>query len=219
MSLNIYGTISVESKALMTLGLTTCLAIIAIGKDHKHFAKKPNGQWYTQSKCGATYKIHDMMSDLFNMAAGLAQILFWLILGHSIDISTIINFANCCCWVQSCIEFGGVLIAMVIQKSWNSAVICLTNVFGWLVSIYILFARFDGEISLETFFAVLLITFVIVGTLVYGFYVDEKIKDLAGKSLDSSGEMASGMKGRAESIATNMPKQLQIVPSDKEIGV
>jgi hypothetical protein len=204
----------------MTLGLTTCLAIIAIGKDHKNFAKNPSGQWYTDSKCGATYKIHDMMSDLFNMAAGLAQILFWLILGHSIDISTIINFANCCCWIQSCIEFGGILIAMGIRKSWNSFVICLTNVLGWLVSIYILFAEFDGEISLETFFAVLLVTFVIVGTLIYGFYVDDRITNLAGKSWDSSGEAASGMKDRAESIATNVPKSLQVVPSGNgEIGV
>lgn len=197
----------------MTLGITTSLGMIAIGKDHKNFAKDPTGQWYTQSKCGATYKIHDMMSDLFNMAAGLAQIMFWLILGNSIDLSTIINFANCCCWVQSCIEFGGVLIAMVISNKANSIVIATTNVLAGLLSIYILFAQFDGEMSLETFFAVLLIASVVVGTLFYGFYVDEKIRKKAGgENWDRSGEVESGMRGKVQNVCSTVPAALQVVP-------
>lgn len=199
----------------MTLAITTLLGIIAIYKDHKSFYKNPAGQWYTKSPCGATYKIHDMMSDLFNMAAGLAQIVFWLILGRSIDISTIINFANCCCWVQSCIEFCGILIAMAISKSSNGVVIGITNVFGWVVFIYVLFAEFDGEFSIETFCAVLLITAVVVGTSVYGFYVDEIIKEkVEGRGMDKSGEVVGGIKAKGENIVTSVPATLQVVPSD-----
>jgi hypothetical protein len=202
----------------MTLGLTTILGIIAIGKDHKNFAKDPTGQWYTQSKCGATYKIYDMMSDLFNMAAGLAQITFWLILGNSVDLSTIINFANCCCWIQSCIELGGVLLAMVISDKWNSIVIATTNVLAGLLSIYILFAQFEGEIALETFFAVLLITSVAGGTLFYGFYVDEKIrKNAEGANWDRSGEVESGMRGKVQNVCTTVPTALQVVPQPEGV--